>query len=101
MGPGDPSTNEHSGSGIPGEKTGPLSRHSDICFDDGNLAVLTGNVYFLVHQGLLCRRSKVFEKLAKGLSDRHIFTLERRSVLHLQDSPEDMAQFLLALYDGM
>jgi len=34
-----------------------LTRHPSLCFDDGNLAIVTEQSYFLIHRGLLCRQS--------------------------------------------
>lgn len=95
------STNRHSAATAKTLDKSSISRHPDICFNDGNIAILTGDYYFLVHQGLLYRHSDVLEKLAKALDGVHLQVLEGRPVLHLQDSPEDMSRFLLALYDGM
>src|ERR1700683_5356731 len=77
------------------------TRHPDICFDDGNLAVLSGSYYFLVHQGVLSRRSDTLKKLVDFSEGENVQFLEGRPVLHLQDSPDDMSRFLQALYDGM
>ena len=77
------------------------ARHPDICFEDGNLAVLTGSYYCLVHKGVLSRRSDTLKKLARGLEGENVQFLEGGPVLHLQDSPDDLARFLQALYDGM
>jgi hypothetical protein len=96
----DFSTNRHAAK--PQEIEAP-TRHSDICFEDGNLAVLTGSYYTLVHQGVLSRRSDTLRKLIKKCLDggENVRFLEGRPVLHLQDSPDDCGRFLQALYDGM
>ncbi|KAJ7497259.1 hypothetical protein FB451DRAFT_1163223 [Mycena latifolia] len=75
------------------------SRHPELSFSDGNLAILTGSVYFLVHNGLLCRHSVPLQQAIKALDLRT--QLEGRPVLHLPDSSHDMAHFLSALYDGL
>jgi len=96
----DFSTNRHAAK--PQEVETP-TRHSDICFEDANLAVLTGSHYCLVHQGVLSRRSDTLRKLIKkSLEDgENVRFLEGRPVLHLQDPPDDFGRFLQALYDGM
>lgn len=76
-------------------------RHPDICFDDGNVAILTGSYYFLVHQGLLSRHSVTLGKMLESFGDENVRLLEGRSVLQLPDSAQDVARFLQALYDGM
>ncbi|KAJ7725859.1 hypothetical protein DFH07DRAFT_853664 [Mycena maculata] len=77
------------------------TRHPDLSFPDGNLAILTGcrSVYFLVHRGLLCRHSIPLQQATKGLDPR--IQLEGRPVLHLEDPSHDMCHFLSALYDGL
>lgn len=75
------------------------ARHPDLSFPDGNLAVLTGAVYFLVHNGLLCRHSVPLQQATKVLDLR--IQLEGRPVLQLPDSSQDMCHFLSALYDGL
>jgi hypothetical protein len=94
----DFSTNMHFATKISAETP---ARHPDLCFNDGNIAVLTGSYYFLVHEGLLCRHSEVLDKLAKGLDRTHPRLTEGRHTLQLEDSPDAMANFLHALYDGM
>lgn len=74
------------------------TRHPELCFDDANLAVVTGRQYFLVHQGLLCYHSAVLLEQVEGLKGDHVRILEGRPALVLQDTPEDMAYFLKALY---
>lgn len=94
----DFSTNMHFATKI---STETPARHPDLCFNDGNIAILTGGYYFLVHEGLLCRHSEVLDKLAKGLDRTQARLVEGRNTLQLGDSPEAMSNFLLALYDGM
>ncbi|KAG7446519.1 uncharacterized protein BT62DRAFT_124122 [Guyanagaster necrorhizus] len=78
------------------------SRYPGMCFNDGNIAVLAGQYYFLVHQVLLCRHSPALDSAIKALdstcSPAH---LEGRPVLHLNDGPDEMYHFLSALYDGV
>jgi hypothetical protein len=93
----DFSTNRHLATRPAGR--GLLLRHPTISFNDGNIAIVTGNYYFLVHKGLLYRHSEVLA--AAELSKTTLQICEGVPVLQLDDSPEDMAEFLLALYDGM
>ena len=74
------------------------TRHPELCFDDANLAIVTGRQYFLVHQGLLCYHSAVLRGQVEGLNGGHARMLEGRPALALQDTPEDMVYFLKALY---
>ncbi|KAF7321264.1 hypothetical protein MKEN_00646200 [Mycena kentingensis (nom. inval.)] len=75
----------------------PPTRHPDLSFADGNIAILTGSVYFVVHNGLLARQSPPLQQASKNLDLR--LQLEGRPILALPDSPQDMALFLAALYD--
>ncbi|KAF7361926.1 hypothetical protein MVEN_00537600 [Mycena venus] len=77
------------------------TRHPDLSFPDGNIAILTGSVYFLVHKGLLCRHSVPFQQATKALEQARSKQLEGRPILHATDSPHDMSHFLSALYDGI
>ncbi|KAJ7262214.1 hypothetical protein B0H12DRAFT_1104842 [Mycena haematopus] len=81
--------------------TGGPTRHPDLSFPDGNIAILTGSVYFLVHKGLLCRHSVPFQHTTKALEQSRSKQLEGRPILHATDSPHDMCHFLSALYDGI
>ena len=78
-----------------------FTRHPDICFDDGNVAILIGSHYSLVHHGLLSRHSKVLKALLENVFAQNDNSIEGRPMLQIQDSPVDMAHFLKALYDGM
>ncbi|KAH0589639.1 hypothetical protein H2248_005368 [Termitomyces sp. 'cryptogamus'] len=77
------------------------SRHADLCFNDGNLAVLTGLNYFLVHQGLLCRHSPPLSRMIETLESQQTRYIEGRLVLELSEPSNDVYYFLLALYDGI
>ncbi|GLB45083.1 hypothetical protein LshimejAT787_1901610 [Lyophyllum shimeji] len=77
------------------------SRHPDLCFNDGNLAVLTGGHYFLVHQGLLCRHSAPLSRVIGALESKQTRYIEGRLVLELSEASNDVYYFLLALYDGI
>lgn len=78
-----------------------LSRHADLCFSDGNLAVLAGSNYFLVHRGLLCRHSAPISHLIETLESQQTRSIEGRLILELSEPSNDVYYFLLALYDGM
>jgi hypothetical protein len=75
------------------------SKHTDLYFNDGNIILLAGMSYFLVHQGLLARHSEVLDELMRSMDDTP--TLEDHAVLPLPDSSTDVAHFLKAMYDGM
>jgi len=75
-------------------------------FDAGDLAIVTGKYYFLVQSPTIERKPELLEALLDasipGLDVNVIkFRLQVRSVIHLDESPDDMADFLLALHYGM
>lgn len=100
---GEFSTNRHSAQSKPQQLDVPecLARHPDICFEDGNIAIVTGSEFFLVHQGVLTRRSDNLGKLVQQSIRENSRLVEGRPFVRLEDSPADMANFLQALYDGM
>lgn len=84
------------------------TRYLGLCFEDGNLAVVAGESYFLVHRALMARRSPSLEKLiqaslsvplASGNSCSE--TIEGRPVLRLEDVEGDVVLLLRAFYDGL
>ncbi|TRM69285.1 hypothetical protein BD626DRAFT_473562 [Schizophyllum amplum] len=102
----DLSTNRHSSLGASGssDKTRHglhLTRHPKLSFSDGNLAVLTGDQYFLVHQGMLCRHSAPLATVLASLDPAPANTIDGRVTLELDDDADDMYYFLTALYDGI
>ena len=75
-------------------------------FDAGDLAIVTGKYYFLVQSPTVERKPELLEALLDasipGLDvDVIKLRLQVRSVIHLDESPDDMADFLLALHYGM
>lgn len=78
-----------------------VQRRSSLSFEDGNVAILAGKSYFLVHRGFLSRQSEYLAELTKDLHARPTMTLEGRPVLHLPDSPDDISLLLHSMYDGL
>ena len=76
-----------------------LVRHADLSFVDGNIVLLAGSNYFVVHQGLLVRHSQVFHDLINAMDTTP--AIEGRPVLSLPEPSHSIAYFLQALYDGM
>ena len=74
------------------------TRHPDLCFEDGNLSIVAGGQYFIVHRGILCRHSHILDKRIKSPSSADDRLLEGLAVLYLDDAPSDFANFLQALY---
>ena len=82
---------------------GEVRRHSDLWFDDGNVVFVgTDNTGFRLHRSILSRHSTIFRDMF-GMPQPDAVgaeTLEGCPVVHLQDSSEDLAFLLTALYDG-
>jgi len=74
-------------------------KHTDLYFKDGNIVIVAGMSYFLVHQGLLSRHSEVLGQLMHTMDSSQ--TLEGRPVLALPDASIDIAHLLKAIYDGV
>lgn len=75
------------------------SRHPDLCFDDGSVAILCGHLFFLVHQSVLTLHSPLLGELVDTINDdADADLLEGRPTLRLPESPNDMFIFLRALY---
>ncbi|KAI9067139.1 hypothetical protein FKP32DRAFT_300471 [Trametes sanguinea] len=88
------SSNRHSTP--PQESTVP-TRHPELCFSDGNLAVVAGKHYFIVHRGILSRHSEVLEQCIEELDVDNTPRLEGLTALILDDQAEDFTYFLRAL----
>lgn len=75
-------------------------------FDAGDLAIVTGKYYFLLQSSTVERKPELLEALLNASIpaldlDLVKLRLQVRSVIHLDESPDDMADFLLALHYGM
>ena len=78
-----------------------MQRRPSLSFEDGNVAILAGKSYFLVHRGFLCRQSEYLAGLTKDNHSCPTMMLEGRPVLHLSDSPDDISLLLHSMYDGL
>jgi hypothetical protein len=83
-------------------------RRFNLClpFDTGDLAIVTGKYYFLLQSPTVERKPELLEALQDASIpgpdvDVIKLRLQVRSVIHLDESPDDMADFLLALHYGM
>lgn len=77
----------------------PAYQRHPLSFEDGNLAVLAEDRYFIIHQGLLCRHSQVLQGMLVTSTDTR--RLLDRPVLELNEKWTDMGCFLGSLYDGV
>ncbi|KIY50401.1 hypothetical protein FISHEDRAFT_65004 [Fistulina hepatica ATCC 64428] len=78
-------------------------RHPTFSFDDGNLALIAQDHYFLVHQGLLSRHSPYIANFLKSVdtSSPLLAKIQGRPAIRLEDTADDVCLFLTALYDGV
>ncbi|KAJ3482166.1 hypothetical protein NLJ89_g12156 [Agrocybe chaxingu] len=100
----DFSTNRHAEAPVKPELAASVpSRHPDLWFSDGNIALVAGGLYFNVHLGLLCRHSEPLNEAIKALAadEKQTRLIEGNVVLELDDHPKDLCRFLMALYDGV
>ena len=74
------------------------TRHSSLCFEDGNLCIVVGQQYFIVHRGILSRHSDILHARIEAIRLKDEPLMDGLGVLHLDDSPGDFARFLQALY---
>jgi hypothetical protein len=93
-------SNRHSLHKVRNDEPALPSRHSDFCFADGNIALIAGSQYFLVHSGLVARHSEPLSAMIKDAGGQ-ARRIEGYPLVLCEDSAEDMAYFLGALYDGM
>ena len=75
------------------------SRHPDLYFVDGSIALLCGHQYFLVHHSLLSIHSPVLKKMVDAsVKDATGHIMEGRPTVRVQQTPDDMLLFLKAIY---
>lgn len=70
-----------------------------LSFSDGNTAVEAADTIFILHRGVLARYSKPLEDAINALDPTE--QINDCPVLHLDENPNDLAHFLLAIYDGV
>lgn len=86
----------------------PLIKHVDLWFSDGSVVLQAESTLFRVHQSQLARRSVVFSDMftlpQPVVTTSHATFAEESHegcpVVRLHDSEKDVANLLLALYDG-
>jgi len=86
----------------------PLVKHVDLWFSDGSVVLQAESTLFRVHKSQLARRSVVFSDMftlpQPVVTTSHATfadeSYEGCPVVRLHDLAEDVANLLLALYDG-
>ncbi|KAH8081297.1 hypothetical protein BXZ70DRAFT_632781 [Cristinia sonorae] len=84
------------------------TRHPDLWFTDGSIVLKADSVIFRVHMSILSRHSVFFRDMfslpqppqPSSSSCTQDEVLEGCPLITLQDSPDDLASLLVALYDG-
>lgn len=87
----------------PSLSQGLFIRHKELWFTDGSVVLRAENVLFRVHMSQLSRRSLLFRDmfaLPQGPCGDADKSIEGCPVIELHDSPEDLSNLLIALYDG-
>ena len=75
------------------------NRHPELSFEDGNLAILCGHQYFLVHRSVLFRHSPALAEMAQHPHKEDLTqSLEGRPILRLSNSPDEIYILLKYLY---
>lgn len=83
------------------------TRHPDLWFNDGSVILKAETVLFRVHMSILSRHSVFFKDMftlpqppESSSTQAQDEIVEGCPVVSLQDSPDDLASLLVALYDG-
>lgn len=75
------------------------SNSADLSFKDGNIAIISGHQYFLVHQSVLCRHSVVLQDMIElAMSAGIVNYIAERPLLRLPHKPEETLLLLKYLY---
>ncbi|KAI1795306.1 hypothetical protein LXA43DRAFT_1090956 [Ganoderma leucocontextum] len=74
-----------------------LKRHEEFWFDDGSVVLIARNTGFRVFRSLLAAQSTIFSDMLSSSSPTAEEMFEGCPVVHVSDSPEDVAHFLHVL----
>ncbi|CAL1699880.1 unnamed protein product [Somion occarium] len=78
-----------------------LSRHETLWYEDGNIVLVADTTTFRVHSSVLSRASDIFRDMFSLPQPQGEDTIDGCPVVHLPDSPHDLAIALDMLYNGM
>ncbi|TCD63695.1 hypothetical protein EIP91_005100 [Steccherinum ochraceum] len=90
----DTSASEHSG------EDSTYKRSEAFWIRDGNVILVAEQVTFRVHQGVLGRKSVIFEDMFGVPQPENAEKLEGCPLVHVSDTAEDIEHLLSVLYDG-
>ncbi len=91
---------QDSDSSKPSSSTGTklkLRRHAEFWFIDGNIVLAARRTGFRIYQGLLSSQSTVFSDMFASSTSNVDETFDGCPVVHLSDSPHDLAHLLHVL----
>nr|VWP01111.1 Uncharacterized protein [Ganoderma boninense] len=74
-----------------------LKRHPEIWYDNGNLVLVARETAFRIYRGLITGQSTVFSDLFISSTSCAEETFEGCPVIHVSDSPQDLAHLLRVL----
>ena len=74
-----------------------LDQHEEFWFADGNLILVARETAFRIYHGLLTVQSQVFDDMFASASSSTHESLDGCPVVHLSDTPEDLAHLLHVL----
>ena len=74
-----------------------LQCHPEIWFDDGNVVLVAHETAFHIYRGLLAAQSTVFSDMFISSTSSLDEAFEGCPVVHLSDSPHDLAHLLCVL----
>lgn len=88
--------------GHAGRPTHAYTRHPELWFSDGSVVLKAEKVIFRVHMSILSRHSVFFRDMFSlpQPPSQNDDTMDGCPLISLQDSPDDLASLLIALYDG-
>ncbi|KAM5539618.1 hypothetical protein V8D89_006727 [Ganoderma adspersum] len=84
-------------SGPSSTSSSTLQRHPEIWFDDGNIVLVARETAFRIYRGLLAGQSTVFSDMFASSTSSPDETFDGYPVVHLSDSPHDLAHLLRVL----
>ncbi|KAI0776588.1 hypothetical protein BD413DRAFT_602162 [Trametes elegans] len=77
-----------------------VERSRDYWFNDGNIVLIVRDIAYKIHKSVLSRHSEVFRDLFSAPSTAADAYFDGCPALCLSESPEDVGNFLKALYDS-
>ena len=77
--------------------SGNPAHDEEFWLEDGNIVLISCNIAFRIHRGLLAAQSSIFADMFTAASSSADESYEGCPVIHLSESPEDLRHFLRVL----